>query len=122
MGRKKPFNINLKNELQPIVNNLGIKLSQAIKKQQQKVVEESLIASEQCLRSLLKTTAASILIFHNKRIIYANNSAEQFTGYNFMELVNLEISSLLHPDFKSYYKNIDITILLEQLIQQRINT
>ncbi len=114
LGRKKHFNINLKNELQPIVNNLGIKLSQAIKKQQQKIIEESLIASEQCLRTLLKTTAASILIYHNKRVIYANNSAEIFTGYSFIELVNLDISNLVHPNFKSYYIDLNIDELEEE--------
>ncbi|UMB60871.1 PAS domain-containing sensor histidine kinase [Lutibacter sp. A80] len=113
LGRKKPFSINLINELNPIVNNLGIKLTQAYEHKQQQIVEKSLIESEQCLRTLLKTTAASILIFHNKRIIYANNSAEQFTGYDFMELVNLDISNLLHPDFKLFYENINTSELKE---------
>ena len=114
LGRKKPFSINLTNELKQIINYLGIKLSQAQEKTQREIAEKSLIESEQCLRTLLNSTAASILIYYNNSIIYANNSAENITGYNFKELVNLKISDLLHPDFKSFYETLIITNLKEQ--------
>ncbi|WP_111707908.1 PAS domain-containing sensor histidine kinase [Lutibacter citreus] len=113
LGRKKPFNINLANELKPIINHLGIKLSQAHEKKQREIAEKSLIENEKCLRTLLNTTAASILIYHNNSIIYANNSAEQFTGYNFRELVDLKIYKLIHPDFKTFCNKLNTSYLKE---------
>jgi hypothetical protein len=115
LGRKKPFSINLTNELKPIINHLGIKLLQAQEKKQREIAENSLIESEQFMRTLLNSTAANILIYYNNSIIYANNSAEKFTGYNFKELVDLNILGLLHPDFKSFYEKLNSNNLKEQI-------
>ncbi|SDW71586.1 PAS domain S-box-containing protein [Lutibacter oricola] len=111
LGRKKPFNETLTFELYPIINQLGIKLNQAYEKKQREIAEASLKEGELRMRTLLNSTAASILIYRNNKIIYANQAAENFTGYNYNELLNLSLKELIHTDYKNiidrfYFKKI----------------
>ncbi len=100
LGRKKPFNDTLKNELVPIVNHLGKILIQANEIEQRKKAEKSLKESEQRLRTLSDTTTAGIFIFDGNKIVYANPASEQLSGYSNQELMALNIMDLVHPDFK----------------------
>ena len=105
LGRKNPFEYTLKNELKPIVNQLGKFLIQAKEVEQRKKAEESLRESEQRLRTLSDTTTAGIFIYHNQVFIYANPAAENLTGYSCQELYNLSFQELIHPDFLSVIRN-----------------
>lgn len=99
LGRKKPFDNYLINELEPIVNHLGKFLLQAEDVEKRKKAEKSLRESELRLRTLSETTTAGIFIYHSRKIVYANSAAEQLSGYSNDELLKLNIFDVLHPDF-----------------------
>jgi len=99
LGRKKPFDNYLINELEPIVNHLGKFLLQAEDVEKRKKAEKSLRESELRLRAIAETTTAGIFIYHSRKIVYANSAAEQLSGYSHSELLRLNIFDILHPDF-----------------------
>ena len=99
LGRKKEFSITLLNELKPIINNLGNNLCITNEISQRKKAEKLLRISEKNLHTLSQSTAASIIIYYEKNIIYANPSTEKLTGYSNKELLNLEVRQLLHSKY-----------------------
>jgi PAS domain S-box-containing protein len=100
LGRKKPFYCSFVYELEPVVYNLGKVLLQAYAIEQQKKAEKSLLESEQRLRTLSDTTTAGIFIFNRNKIIYANPAAAGICGFSIEELKELNMTELVHPDFK----------------------
>ncbi|WP_372744898.1 response regulator [Lutibacter sp.] len=99
LGRKKSLDIILRNELKPIINHLGKNLQLAFEISQRKKAEELLQISEKNLRTLSKSTAASILIFYDKNVIYSNPAASKLTGYSNEEFQQLKVRDLVHPKF-----------------------
>jgi hypothetical protein len=102
LGRKKPFNVTLLHELKPIINHLGKNLNITHEISQRKKAENSLRISEKNLQTLSKSTAASILIYHKKNIIYANPAASKLTGYSNNELLEMKVRDLVQPKFVDF--------------------
>ncbi|MDY0102148.1 MAG: response regulator [Lentimicrobium sp.] len=100
LGRKKPFACPFVYELEPVVYYLGKVLLQASSIEQRIKAEKSLQESEQRLRTLSDTTTAGIFIFNRNKIVYANPSAADLSGYSIAELKDLNMLDLVHPDFK----------------------
>ncbi len=99
LGKKKPIETTLLNELKPIIDHLGKNLTFAHEITQRIKAEELIHKQEQSLYTLSQSTAAGILIHQGKNIIYSNYAAEQITGYKNSELLNLNILDLVHPEF-----------------------
>ena len=70
------------------------------------LVEEALRSSEERFRTLVERSAAAILIYDGKKMIYANPAASVLTGYSNSELLGMELRSLIHPEsFEIISKN-----------------
>ncbi|MDA3890190.1 MAG: PAS domain S-box protein [Salinivirgaceae bacterium] len=104
LGRKKPFDDNLTYELKPVVNHLGKSLIRATEIEQRKKAEKSLIESEQRLRTLSHAITAGIFIYNDSGILFANPAAEQYTGYSNSTLLKMQFDHLIHPNFKSLFR------------------
>ncbi|MBI9042771.1 response regulator [Lutibacter sp.] len=102
LGRKKPFDITLFNELKPIINHLGKNLHIAYEIAQRKNAQKLLHTSEKNLQTLSKSTAASIIIYHKKNVIYANPAASKLTGYSNKELLKMHVRDLVQPKFVDF--------------------
>ena len=105
LSRKKPFHQTLFHELQSITNHLGKSLIQAIEIEKRKKAEEYLRENENFLRILLNTTAASIFIYKDKKITFANPAAEKLSGYSNKDLIGKEVLDLVHPDFQELVRS-----------------
>jgi PAS domain S-box-containing protein len=53
---------------------------------------------------ITETIAAAIFIYRDLNILYANPAAETITGYTQAELLNMELSELIHSDCQEYIK------------------
>jgi PAS domain S-box-containing protein len=56
------------------------------------------ILSEQRFRILLEANPSAIMIFQNFKLKYVNTSLEQLTGYSRLELLQMEVWQLIHPN------------------------
>jgi PAS domain S-box-containing protein len=65
-----------------------------------KLAETIRRAGEARFRALAETVAAAIGVYHDGRLLYVNSMAEAVTGYTQDELLAMNLSDLLHPDFR----------------------
>jgi PAS domain S-box-containing protein len=64
-----------------------------------KRAEKAILESEEKFRNLAETTTSGILILQEKRIVYANQGAENITGYPVKELLTKRMEDFIHPDY-----------------------
>ncbi len=62
-------------------------------------IEHALRESELKFRTLAETTHCAIMVYRDK-FIYVNARAEQLSGYSQAELLNKNLSELVHPDYR----------------------
>lgn len=67
---------------------------------QRKLIERALRESEEKFRILAETTTAAIVIHQGAKFLYVNSAAEGISGYNRVELLNMEFWQIVHPDFQ----------------------
>lgn len=71
---------------------------------ERKLTEKALAESEGKFRAVAETATTAIYIHDGQRIIYVNPAAERITGYSRDELYQLDLWTLVHPDFREMVK------------------
>jgi len=71
---------------------------------EQKAAEEALRKSEEKFRTFAESTPVAILIYQENKWIFANSMAEEITGYTKEELVNMNLSNFVHPEYADLVK------------------
>src|SRR5262249_32570964 len=67
-------------------------------------VEEALREREGIFRTLAESVSANIFISRGTKYIYANAAAVAQTGYSREELLSMDLSDLIHPDYVEQVK------------------
>jgi len=67
-------------------------------------VEEALRESEEKFRLLAASTPVGILLYHDDRIVYSNQAAEEGCGYSKDELRGMHPWDFIHPDYVDLIK------------------
>jgi PAS domain S-box-containing protein len=68
--------------------------------EEKKAAEHAFSESEAKFRAVAETSSTAIYIHDGQRLLYVNPAAEKITGYSREELYNLDMWSLVHPDFR----------------------
>jgi two-component system cell cycle sensor histidine kinase/response regulator CckA len=67
---------------------------------ERKRAEDALRQSEATFRVLAETAKSAILIAQGPKLVYINPFAEALVGYSKEELLSMDASGLVHPDFR----------------------
>ena len=67
---------------------------------ERKRAEHDLRASEEKFRLLAEASRAVVYISRGSRFLYVNRRLTEASGYSREELLNLDVSQLLHPDYR----------------------
>ncbi len=62
--------------------------------------ERRLKESEALFRGVAETVTAAILLFRDRKVLYANRFVEPLSGYTSDELKSMDVLDLIHPDFR----------------------
>ena len=73
-----------------------------------KLVEMKLIESEAKFRILTETSPLAIMLYQDKKWIYANPAAEELCGYPIAELRNMNFWEFVAPEYQDFIKSIGI--------------
>jgi len=71
---------------------------------ERKQVEAALRTSEARFRALAEHSPSGIWIQQGFHFLYVNPAAERFTGYTAVELYQMNVMDLVHPDFRDFVK------------------
>jgi len=69
-----------------------------------KRAEYALRQSESTFRVLAETAKSGIMISQGSRLVYLNPFAEALVGYSKEELLSMDASQLVHPDFREFVR------------------
>jgi PAS domain S-box-containing protein len=67
---------------------------------EQKRRDQALRESENKFRAVSETTSGGIFIRQGSRFLYVNSAAQQLTGYSREELLAMDHTQIVHPDFR----------------------
>ena len=70
--------------------------------------EEALRESEGLFRSLTETVSACIYIYRGTHFIYLNSAVEGVTGFTREELMEMEVSDIIHPDCRDAIRQVAV--------------
>lgn len=69
--------------------------------------QDALFEIDESFRMIADYTPVAVMLFQNKRLIYANRAAETITCYSGDELLGMNFCSIVHPDFKVFARDQD---------------
>jgi two-component system cell cycle sensor histidine kinase/response regulator CckA len=70
---------------------------------ERKLAEEALRESEAKFRSVAESTASAMTIHRDGNLLYVNPSTERISGYSKEELLQMNMTQLIHPDSLQLY-------------------
>jgi len=80
-------------------------------------INNRLRESEEKFRTFTESAPVAIIIYQDNKWIYANPAAEQLMESSLVELASLKFSDIIHPEFKHYYQNNNISNLSDAFLQ-----
>lgn len=72
---------------------------------ERKSADELIRLSEEKFRAVAESMPAQVVIFQDKRFVYANPYSEIITGYKTQELLNMNFWDIIHEDYKEIAKD-----------------
>jgi PAS domain S-box-containing protein len=85
--------------LDALASQIAISLENARLYEEARHARESLEESEQKFRTLAETMRAGIVIYRENEFLYVNPAVEAITGYSREEMLAMNFSSIIHPDY-----------------------
>ena len=65
---------------------------------------EEIFKSESTFQALAESTAASIIVIQDQKIVYMNPAAEQLSGYTLCEINSHSFVDLIHPEMRNFFQ------------------
>jgi PAS domain S-box-containing protein len=87
--------------LETLAGHLAVAIENALLFKETVRTRESLLESEGKFQALAETIPAAIFIHRNEKLLYANPATAVLAGYSPEEIVNLEFSQIIQPEYRT---------------------